>query len=289
MAAAMAQQRRYGLAVAYCVRAWDATQVRRIADQLLDEYVSHGSATFVSLVDTIPASLLQPASHSLGGTGNGLTDGYGDPDLLDTDADADGESIPTYGRGRALFSNRLAFLVRYRDFHNLYAQGQMRRAAQLLVMLLTSNVAPQRFWAILLVDAVPLLEGAYSSPLFHLHPLIPLEVHETCANPREVHETCANNLSPILLPISSPPPPFFFRMHPYTLHTSQATKTSSRWKKPSSFSGSSNRSRLRHSPTPLKLRITSGTWSVFFPHPRHPPHPAPTCPERKRKEHQKQR
>ena len=65
-----------------------------------------------------------------------------------------------YGAGRSLFSSRLAFLAGYRDFHRLYAEGQLRAAAELLVVLLTSNAAPERFWAVLLVDAIPLLEGA---------------------------------------------------------------------------------------------------------------------------------
>jgi nuclear pore complex protein Nup85 len=65
-----------------------------------------------------------------------------------------------YGVGRSLFSSRLAFLAGYRDFHRLYAEGQLRAAAELLVVLLTSNAAPERFWAVLLVDAIPLLEGA---------------------------------------------------------------------------------------------------------------------------------
>jgi len=33
-------------------------------------------------------------------------------------------------------------------------------AAQLLVKMLTSGLAPRRYWAALLLDAVPLLEGS---------------------------------------------------------------------------------------------------------------------------------
>ena len=61
---------------------------------------------------------------------------------------------------RAVFASRLAFLARYRDFHALHASGARGEAARLLVQLLTSLIAPRPFWPVLLLDAVPLLEGA---------------------------------------------------------------------------------------------------------------------------------
>lgn len=57
------------------------------------------------------------------------------------------------------FGSRLAFLARYRDMHAFYAQGDKERAAAVLVHLLATELAPKTWWAILLVDAVPLLEG----------------------------------------------------------------------------------------------------------------------------------
>lgn len=56
---------------------------------------------------------------------------------------------------------RLSFLARYRDFLALYAAGARRDAAQLLVLLLTSGVAPKKWWAVMLLDAVPLLESEF--------------------------------------------------------------------------------------------------------------------------------
>ncbi|PWN41303.1 hypothetical protein IE81DRAFT_324693 [Ceraceosorus guamensis] len=136
----------YGLAIAYCVRAGDARQVRRIADAILEEYVIRGADVFCKLVDDIPRSLLDglPTSKS------------------NEKVDAQDENVELneeYGSGRSLISGRLAFLARYRDFHHLYAERRLREAAELLVLLLTSNVAPERFWAVLIIDAIPLLES----------------------------------------------------------------------------------------------------------------------------------
>ena len=132
----MLRERRYGVAVAYCVQAGDAILTRRIADQLLEEYVTQGAETFVSLVDSIPSSLLAPTG----------------------DFESELENSP-FGPSKAFFSRRLAFLARYRDMHRLYAEGALRPAAQLLVELMTSEAAPESFLAVLLVDAIPLLEG----------------------------------------------------------------------------------------------------------------------------------
>ena len=47
----------------------------------------------------------------------------------------------------------------YRDFLEAYGVGEKRRAAELLVKMLVNGVAPMGFWAVLLLDSVPLLEG----------------------------------------------------------------------------------------------------------------------------------
>lgn len=46
------------------------------------------------------------------------------------------------------FSSKLSFLARYRDFFAFYARGDRRQAAGLLVLLLTSGVAPKSFYAV---------------------------------------------------------------------------------------------------------------------------------------------
>ncbi|PWN52416.1 Nucleoporin, Nup85-like protein [Violaceomyces palustris] len=144
MSVAMCKEQRYGLAVAYCVRAGDGAQIRRISDTLLEEYIDQGAEKFVALVDSIPSSLLRPKQP-------GFSNGQ--------DAVPTNEDEPFGDLGKGFFSTRLAFLARYRDFHRLYSEGRFRAAAQLLVELVTSEAAPETFWAVLLVDAIPLLEA----------------------------------------------------------------------------------------------------------------------------------
>lgn len=58
-----------------------------------------------------------------------------------------------------LLNNKLTFLGKYHEFHKLYLSSQYRKAGALLVSLLTSNLAPKKFWMILLIDSLPLLEN----------------------------------------------------------------------------------------------------------------------------------
>ncbi|CAL7936069.1 unnamed protein product [Xylocopa violacea] len=56
-------------------------------------------------------------------------------------------------------SDRLTFLGKYCEFHQMYGIGEFKEAASLLVSLLVSNLTPKYFWSILLLDAIPLLEA----------------------------------------------------------------------------------------------------------------------------------
>lgn len=58
-----------------------------------------------------------------------------------------------------LASDRLTFLGKYCEFHQMYGIGEFKEAASLLVSLLVSNLTPKYFWSILLTDAIPLLEA----------------------------------------------------------------------------------------------------------------------------------
>ncbi|XP_052740352.1 nuclear pore complex protein Nup85 [Bicyclus anynana] len=57
-----------------------------------------------------------------------------------------------------LVDDTLLLLGKYCDFHRLYKSREFKKAAKLLVSLITSNIAPDYFWATLLLDALPLLE-----------------------------------------------------------------------------------------------------------------------------------
>lgn len=57
-----------------------------------------------------------------------------------------------------LLTTKLTFLGKYREFHRLYARAQFDEAAALLLSLLTARIAPKKFWSMLLLDSIPLLE-----------------------------------------------------------------------------------------------------------------------------------
>ncbi|RKP38074.1 Nup85 nucleoporin-domain-containing protein, partial [Dimargaris cristalligena] len=67
--------------------------------------------------------------------------------------------IDNLGPQNQLFSDHLQFLSQYRDFHEHSQRKEWVKAGQVLVGLLTTQVAPKKFWFIMLVDAIPLLEG----------------------------------------------------------------------------------------------------------------------------------
>ncbi|XP_015176439.1 PREDICTED: nuclear pore complex protein Nup85 [Polistes dominula] len=58
-----------------------------------------------------------------------------------------------------LASDRLTFLGKYCEFHQMYSIGEFKEAASLLVSLIVSNLTPKYFWSILLTDVIPLLES----------------------------------------------------------------------------------------------------------------------------------
>ncbi|CAG8475250.1 9654_t:CDS:2, partial [Scutellospora calospora] len=52
----------------------------------------------------------------------------------------------------------IKFLSRYRLFHALKQNGEIRRAGAILMELLRAQVAPISFWPVLLLNALPLLQ-----------------------------------------------------------------------------------------------------------------------------------
>lgn len=133
-------EQKYGLSIAYSVRARDARQVREVANHLLDTYFERGAAPYVDSVDTIPRSLLEDGAAE----GDGHRPFSGSSTMFAPDAFAP-----------------LAFHVKYRDFHNFYKNHDTwKEAAQTLTELVSSDATPESFLAVLLVDALPLLQGA---------------------------------------------------------------------------------------------------------------------------------
>lgn len=172
-------QKKYGMAIAYCVRANDSRRINKIADLILDRYVEMGefrapsltylsalssitehpasvfSSSFagveaLSLIDSIPTSLLHPNSATQASF----------PGLDAQDPSSQLAFVLST-------STRLSFLARYRDFHALYASGDRAAAAELLVLLMSSNAAPRKFWAVMLLDSVALLNGEWELREYH--------------------------------------------------------------------------------------------------------------------------
>jgi hypothetical protein len=83
-----------------------------------------GPEEFIAHVESIPTSLLDPLSPLSAG------------------------------------SSALAFLPRYRAFLAAYAAGDRPTAAAVLGRAVAEGLAPRSFWAVIMVDLVPLLDGA---------------------------------------------------------------------------------------------------------------------------------
>lgn len=132
---ACASRREWGNALAYELRAGQRPRIERFVRSVLTLYVTQGAEEFVRTVDSLPTSLLVPYASD-----------------NDDDARADAEH-PS-----------LVFLARYRDFLALYARGQRVEAGALLMALLRSGVGARfGFEAVMLLDAMPLLEPAILS------------------------------------------------------------------------------------------------------------------------------
>ncbi|KDQ19196.1 hypothetical protein BOTBODRAFT_171134 [Botryobasidium botryosum FD-172 SS1] len=130
VAQVLVRNRAYGRAIPYCVMARDSRAVGRIADLLLEEYITKGADEFCKQVAAIPPQFL-PTAGSLEGGINGTAD---------------------------IFTARLQFLSRYADFHAMYGRGEKKDAARFLVMLLSSGLVPRWWRGVVLLDAAGMLE-----------------------------------------------------------------------------------------------------------------------------------
>lgn len=94
-----------------------------------------------------------------------------------------------------LLNNKLTFLGKYYEFHKLYVAKEFPAAASLLVSLLTSSLAPKKFWMILLIDALPLLQHeevifSYEQTLELMQCLVELKL---CNSGDEVNKSKGNS------------------------------------------------------------------------------------------------
>ncbi|XP_067946539.1 nuclear pore complex protein Nup85-like isoform X2 [Watersipora subatra] len=66
--------------------------------------------------------------------------------------------LDALGSTMLLMSKNLLFLAKLREFHQLCDLGNEKQACALLVNLISSRMAPSRYWFLLLVELLPMLE-----------------------------------------------------------------------------------------------------------------------------------
>ncbi|TCD63518.1 hypothetical protein EIP91_005319 [Steccherinum ochraceum] len=125
---AFTREKEYGLALSYCASAEDWPGLGRIVDRVLNEYVSQGPSNFARSVANIAPSLHALRAQSKSGL-NGV------------------------------FIYRLIFAVRFAEFHQRKVNQEYMDAAGDVVAMLKEEVAPRAWWAVVLCDAVDLLQN----------------------------------------------------------------------------------------------------------------------------------
>ncbi|TRM65397.1 nucleoporin Nup85-like protein [Schizophyllum amplum] len=128
----LVREKEYGLAISYCKSAEDWAGLGRVIDRILNEYIAHGPEAFVLCASQVAPSLQEWALR---------------------------------GESRGVFMHRLMFAVCYARFHDFRGAGELQNAATELVAMLQDGVAPRAWWAVLLSDAVELLQHD-QAPLF---------------------------------------------------------------------------------------------------------------------------
>jgi hypothetical protein len=85
------------------------------------------------------------------------------PSLLQHLGDLDG--IKTEDEAPYVFTPRLAFLAQFNEFVHARRNEDYAKASSLVVSLLNTDLSPVGIRAVLLADAVPLLEGEHRYPI----------------------------------------------------------------------------------------------------------------------------
>jgi len=112
----------YYLAISYYTSAEDWTGVGRVVDLMLAKSLSAGPKDFVTSVLEIPPALQHPSSY-----------------------------------GQLNTRRRLAFLVKYAEFHTRWIAGDIQDAAWDIVTMFREELVPKSWWGILLKQAGELL------------------------------------------------------------------------------------------------------------------------------------
>lgn len=140
------KEKDYGMAVSYCTSAEDWPGLGRVVDRVLEEYVLQGN--YRSPHPTF--SLGSPALH-VGPEKFARLVANIAPSLHTLRAEQ-GSSA------NGIFIYRLMFAVRFAEFHQRRMNGDLQDAAFDLVTMFQEDIAPKSWWAVLLCDAVQLLQ-----------------------------------------------------------------------------------------------------------------------------------
>lgn len=133
----------YGIAASLYLTAEDGFGLARVAEKILDKYVSSGAEEFLRLVDTLPPQILSDAPITLSELASG---GHGL------------NGVETSETTMFMYAARLAFLSEFRDYLLYLGQGARDRAATMLVQILMRPITPVEFCGVLLAECVDLLE-----------------------------------------------------------------------------------------------------------------------------------
>ncbi|KAI6044488.1 Nup85 nucleoporin-domain-containing protein [Pisolithus marmoratus] len=126
------QRREYGLAISYCSSAEDWPGLGRVIDRVLREYIHSGPEQYTKFISGIAPSL---------------------------------QGLRVNSAAHGVFIHRLMFAVRYAEFHQRLLNRDLQDAAWDLVSMLQEGIAPKAWWAVLLCDAIELLQYD-PTPLF---------------------------------------------------------------------------------------------------------------------------
>lgn len=126
------QRKEYGLAISYYSSAEDWPGLGRVIDRVLQEYIRSGPEQYTKFVSGIAPSL---------------------------------QGLRANSAAHGVFIHRLMFAVRYAEFHQRLLNRDLQDAAWDLVSMLQEGIAPKAWWAVLLCDAIELLQYD-PTPLF---------------------------------------------------------------------------------------------------------------------------
>lgn len=140
------------MAVSYCISAEDWVGLGRVVDRVLDEYIINGLCYL---------KIFRFEANMLNFEGPQIFSQY----AVAIAPSAQKLQIP---QGHGLSAHRLVFTVQYARLHELFERHEYQEAANNIVAIFSQDVVPKSWWAIILCDAVQLLEYGIKKSSRHL-------------------------------------------------------------------------------------------------------------------------